>query len=223
MLGAAQAKVTLEDSMTVGYSGDFNWPLQDVIKVDALVVDATYGNPNSADRCSQAAVQEALVTLVRDKLRHGPVHLYADIGPCERALLILGMSDVLEGAPTIASKRVCDVAEVSRAHGRPLPVLLSDRSEVAVAAIRGGHYLRVWGLSDEGFFDGLYDDGVAISLTKYRTGLEPYIEVAENHFRFGLSNHGRFLMEPSSTWRLAAPSLLSQTVIVQANRIVPMC
>ncbi len=85
-LGAAQVKVTFENGISVGYSGDFNWPLDNVIKVDALVVDATYGNPCSRNRCSQEKAQESLAQLVRDKLRRGPIHLMADTGPLERAL-----------------------------------------------------------------------------------------------------------------------------------------
>src|SRR5262249_38014180 len=45
MLGSVQVAVELADNRRLGYSGDFRWPLEDVIEVDALVVDSTYGSP----------------------------------------------------------------------------------------------------------------------------------------------------------------------------------
>jgi len=191
MLGAAQVKVSLEDGMTVGYSGDFSWPLDEIMKVDALVVDATYGNPSSPKRCSQGVVQEALVNLVRAKLRHGPVHLMADTGPVERALLVLAMSDVIEGVPVLGSSRICWYAKVNQTHGRPLPCIIPDGSEKARDALRDGCYLRIWSLNSRLPNDGLYD-GTAIRLTKYRTTHEPFEQIGNDVFHIGFSNHADF-------------------------------
>ena len=47
MLGASQVVVELSDGRRLGYSGDFSWPLDRPIEVNALVVDATYGSPDS--------------------------------------------------------------------------------------------------------------------------------------------------------------------------------
>lgn len=191
MLGAAQVKVTLEDGMEVGYSGDFSWPLDEVMTVDALVVDATYGNPASANRRPQGAVQEALVELVRAKLRHGPIHLMADTGPVERALLVLGMSDVIEGVPVIGNARICWYVRVNQAHGLPLPGVVPDGSVDAQRAMRDGYYLRIWSLNSRLPNDGLYD-GAAIRLTKYRTTHEPVEQTAEDVFHVAFSNHADF-------------------------------
>lgn len=192
MLGSVQVKVILDDGVTVGYSGDFGWPLDKIMKVDALVVDATYGDPSSKDRCSQEQVQEVFVDLVRKKLRLGPVHLMANTGPLERALELLMMSDTLEGVPTIGKKRACASAEVNRKHGRFVPSLLRDGTDEAQVAIKGGSYVQVWSLNSSLPYDGMYE-GTKIYLTKYRTGMEPYEESPENVFRVGLSNHADFL------------------------------
>ncbi len=191
MLGAAQVKVTLEDGMAVGYSGDFSWPLDDVIKVDALVVDATYGDPDSGEYCSQAVVQESLVRLVRNKLRHGAVHLMADTGPLERGLLALNMSDVLHGVPVIGNSRTVWHTQVNRRHSLPMPHVLRDDTAEARQAMRDGSYLRIWSLHSQLPNDGLYD-GAVIRLTKYRTGLEPFEVVGKDVFNVGFSNHADF-------------------------------
>jgi putative mRNA 3-end processing factor len=190
-LGAAQVKVTLKNGSTVGYSGDFNWPLNDVIKVDALVVDATYGNPASQASCPQEKVQEALVDLVRRKLRHGPVHMMADTGPAERAMLVLAMADIVEDIPVIGNKRTCWYAQVNGEYRRPMPNMLCDELKQAHAAMRDGPYLRVWSLHSRLPNDGLYE-GVVIRLTKYRTTVEPVEQVGDDVFHIGFSNHADF-------------------------------
>lgn len=190
-LGAAQVKVTLENGMTVGYSGDFNWPLKEVIKVDGLVLDATYGNPSSRKRSPQHTVQEALVDFVRKKLRRGPVHLMADTGPLERALMVLSISDVLDGVPVIGNKRACWYAQVHGEYNWPMPMLVCDELRQALTVMRTDSYLRIWGLNSALPNDGLYD-GTVVRLTKYRTTREPIVQIQEDVFHAGFSNHADF-------------------------------
>jgi putative mRNA 3-end processing factor len=47
MLGSCQVMVERADGLRVGYSGDFQWPMRRPIEVDVLVVDSTYGSPDS--------------------------------------------------------------------------------------------------------------------------------------------------------------------------------
>src|SRR6516225_1860497 len=47
MLGAVQVALETPDGRRLGYSGDFHWPIDDVIEVDELVVDSTYGSEDS--------------------------------------------------------------------------------------------------------------------------------------------------------------------------------
>lgn len=190
-LGAAQVKVTLPTGVSIGYSGDFNWPLDNVIKVDALVVDATYGNPSSGKRCSQEIAQEALVDLVRKQLRNGPVHLMGDTGPLERGLLALNMSGVIDGIPMIGNKRTHWFAKVHQEFRQPMPKILLDDSKAALTALRNPPYVRIWSLHGRLPNDGLYD-GTAICLTKYRTTVEPYERISEDVFHVGFSNHADF-------------------------------
>src|SRR5450759_3536193 len=53
MLGSVQVQVELADGRRVGYSGDFQWPLDDVIRVDELILDSTYGSAESLRHYSQ--------------------------------------------------------------------------------------------------------------------------------------------------------------------------
>ena len=215
-LGAAQVKVTLEDGISLGYSGDFNWPLAEVIKVDALVVDATYGNPSSRSRCSQETAQEALVDLVRGKLRSGPIHVMADTGPLERALLVLHLADVIAGVPIIASRRTCWYSNIHREFRLPIPDILHDETKEALAVMRTGPYVRLWSLHSRLPNDGLYD-GIVIRLTKYRTTDEPIEQTAEDVFHVGFSNHADFAGTMEYVQATGASFVVTDNLRGQAN------
>ena len=71
ILGSCQVAVDQRVGRRVGYSGDFGWPLDDVIEVDELVVDSTYGSPRSVRRYTQAEAEVSLMEVVFQRLRHG--------------------------------------------------------------------------------------------------------------------------------------------------------
>ena len=77
MLGACQVALELESGLRIGYSGDFSWPLDSVIEVDELVVDSTYGSPESIRQYTQDEAEQCLIGLVCERLRHGSVHVNA--------------------------------------------------------------------------------------------------------------------------------------------------
>ena len=89
MLGSCQVALELPDGYRIGYSGDFGWPLQEVIKVDELVLDSTYGGPRSIRRYTQGEAEECFVNLACERLHYGPLHISAYRGTVERVLHLL--------------------------------------------------------------------------------------------------------------------------------------
>jgi putative mRNA 3-end processing factor len=85
MLGSAQV-LTETNAGRLGYSGDFAWPIDEVIQVDALVVDSTYGNPEKVREYDQARAESRFLELVLDELKRGRIHLVAHRGTLHRAL-----------------------------------------------------------------------------------------------------------------------------------------
>ena len=191
MLGAAQVRVTLHDGSTVGYSGDFSWPLDDVIQVDGLVVDATYGKPSRRTSYSQQQVQEEFCELVMRSLKVGPVHLMADTGPAERALQLLMIEDIIGSTQVVGSRRAQVSTLVHCRHGYQLPNVLVEGTVEATEALQHGHYVRLWGLHSREINDGLYP-GTVIRLTKFWTGDEPVQRIADRNYVVGFSNHADF-------------------------------
>lgn len=191
MIGAAQVKVTLDGGVTLGYSGDFGWPLENVIQVDGLVVDATYGKPSLRGDYSQQRVQEAFCELVIESLTEGPVHLLADTGPAERGLQLLMMQDVIGTTRVVGSERSGVSAAVHRRYGYQLPDILVEGSAAATDALRDGHYVRLWSLHSREINDGL-SPGTVIRLTKFGAGNEPIRCHGEGSYTVGFSNHADF-------------------------------
>lgn len=192
MLGAVQVAVQLGNGMKLGYSGDFSWPLDSVIKVDGLVIDATYGKPNSDKAYTQEDAEGAFIDLVRRSLQNGPVHIMADIGPAERSLLALTLAEVLEGLPVIGDKYFCRCVAVYRQNRYPLLEVTQADSAAAKTAMteHGARFVRYWGLHGKLPNDGFYD-GTVVRLTKYRTQ-EPVEKIEEMLYTVGFSNHADF-------------------------------
>lgn len=190
MLGACQAIVVLEDGIRVGYSGDFSWPLDRPIAVDALVLDATYGSPELPRRYNQVSADRALAELINDSLARGPVQLLGNSGVVERALMVIRAADVAEDVPIVGNARLCAAVDVHIEHKWPLPRLIDVDKEEGHRAIREGRYIRCWQLSEGGRIEGIVE-GTTISLTKYRAH-DVVVEFAESNFRVGMSNHADY-------------------------------
>jgi putative mRNA 3-end processing factor len=188
MLGAVQVSVQLRDGMRVGYSGDFQWPLDHVIQVDALVVDATYGSPENVRQFSQGEVEERFLELVIQQLHFGPVHILAHKGTLQRGLQVLS-SDV--DCPMIGSARLCAEADLYRRFGYPIQELLQDDSQSAGEAMQSSRYIRFFGTGDR---KPVEHAGLVIKLSGYFTKPdEPVIEYSHRAYGVALSNHADFL------------------------------
>lgn len=179
MLGAVQVEVEMPDGTRVGYSGDFAWPLEEPIQVDALVVDSTYGSPASLRQYSQDEAEYRLLALIESRVRVGPVHVFANRGTLQRALQILAGNVV---CPLVGSKRLQREAEIYRRHGYAIDELRYDCEEAV--------YIRFYGRGDKKPVDPV---GTTISLSAFMASpLDPVLEYSERAFRVALSNHADF-------------------------------
>lgn len=188
MLGAVQVGVTLANGVRVAYSGDFNWPLDDVVKTDVLVVDSTYGSPDRIRRYTQSDVDGRLIELVIKQLGQGPVHIKAHRGTLERALVLL---DEATNVPFLATQKLCREIDVYRIFGYQIRPILDVSSEEAKQSLADGQYMRLYGLGEGDLF-GL-EDGTAISLSAYMSSLEdPVLQFSLRSFRVAMTCHADF-------------------------------
>ena len=112
MLGCCQVAVVTSDGLRLGYSGDFQWPWDKVIEVEELVVDSTYGSPDSVRNYTQGECRSPTLELVRQRLARGPVHIYAHRGTMQRALQLLTRRSTPQLLRVATRKRGRDLPDV---------------------------------------------------------------------------------------------------------------
>jgi putative mRNA 3-end processing factor len=189
MLGSVQVAVQLANGMRLGYSGDFRWPLEEVIEVDALVIDSTYGSPERKREYTQEEAEERFLNLVHGRVKLGPVFIKAHRGTIQRALQILtGQVD----CPIIGSARLCNEVEVYRQHGYGIGAVCLNTSEEGRTHLRSGRFIRFYGTGDE--FPVQIAKGSTITLSAYMSRPDdPVMEYSDIAFSVALSNHADFV------------------------------
>lgn len=188
MLGAVQTVVEHESGVRLGYSGDFSWPQDETIKVDALVVDSSYGDPSRVKQYTQAEAEEKFVSLVKRSLRQGPVELIAHRGTAQRALQIL--NGHIE-CPILSSKACHKETAVYSSFGYCLsPMLVADSTQGNDARKNGSH-LRVYTHRDKKPTDGPI--GTRIVLSAFMSAVdEPIAVYSDRSFRVAMTDHADF-------------------------------
>ena len=188
MLGSAQVEVALPNGVRCGYSGDFAWPLEDVIEVEELVLDSTYGSPDSVRRFTQEEANNRFVDLVVDRIRSGPVMILAHRGTLQRAISCL--DDEIED-PIIASPRLCNELKVYQQHGYSLTKVLSTSAEESRLILAEGRYIRLYETRDRRPTD--IGEATSITLSAYMSRLDdPVVEYSEKAFCIALSDHADY-------------------------------
>lgn len=189
MLGAVQVVVETAGGARLGYSGDFSWPLEqrNVINCDALVVDSTYGSPESIRRYSQDEAEARFLELVLSKVRMGPIHIRSHRGTIQRALQIIGENVQV---PVLCSDHLCKEVAVYQRFGSVLVEPMAISSAAAKAALAERRYVRLYGKGDRVLVD---PHGVSIVLSAFGLrGDNPVLEHSERSYRVAMSNHADF-------------------------------
>ena len=189
MLGASQVAVDLPNGLRVGYSGDFGWPLNEVIAVDEVVVDSTYGSLDSVRRYTQEEAEQCLVGLVCERLRHGSVHVNAHRGTIERVLHLLGGN---VAAPIVASSRLIREAHVYREHGFAAEDLVPLESREGRLAIEERAYVRLYSKGDGCGSERI--EGTTVTISAYMADRNhPLVTYSDRAYKVALSNHADFI------------------------------
>ena len=188
MLGSCQVALTLRDGRRVGYSGDFGWPLEDVIEVEELVVDSTYGTPRSVREYTQGEAEGCLASIVRARLRHGSVHVRAHRGTIERVLQVLG-DDV--GVPIVGSQRLIEEVGVYQAYGFGVGEVVCVDADEGRRAVADRSYVRLYSKGD-GFRNEMIEGTTVVCSAFMVDGSRPVREFSDRAYSVALSNHADF-------------------------------
>ena len=188
MLGAVQVALETPDGRRLGYSGDFHWPIDDVIQVDELVIDGTYGTEASIREYSQEQAKTRFLQLVYEKLRKGSVHVTAHRGTVQRALQVLSGNI---GVPVIASVRMCREVAVYQQFGCAVGDLMMAASLEGQEVLKGTRYVRLYSKGDRTPVD--LKEGAKIVLSAFMNNTnDPVIEYSDRGYSVALSDHADF-------------------------------
>jgi putative mRNA 3-end processing factor len=134
MLGSVQVKVTCADGYRVGYSSDFFWPIDDVIEVDELIVDATYGDPLRTRKYTQQCADEQLINrIVANTKARKPTAIIGHNGRLHYAMHLAGH---FIDCPVLCSPKVHPLVDVYRQHGFNMPDVLCTDGSDAISILR---------------------------------------------------------------------------------------
>lgn len=190
LLGGVQVHVEdLKTGTRLGYSSDFNWPIASIIKVDELVVDATYGSPRDVRKFTQGQAEDAFIQLVRRALTEGPVHITALPGPAERSLKALAAAGVSKQFPIVGSEDLCRNMRVWNECGYTSPRVLQIGTKAAEREVRNNKYIRYWGYGIGQPNDVV--DGISI-LLRTQDYSKPVKRQGLREYSVGLTNHADF-------------------------------
>ena len=188
MLGSSQVALELPSGTQCGYSGDFGWPLDQVIQVEQLVVDSTYGNPGSVRQYSQDEAEARLLEVVCERLRYGSVHIKAHRATIERVLHVISGN---VGVPLLGSARLRREIRVYQDHGFAVGDLYAVDSDMGRQAIRARSFVRLYSKGD-GYGNEL-PEGTTIECSAFMVPAdEPLLRFSSRAYRVALSNHADF-------------------------------
>ena len=188
MLGAVQVALETPTGRRIGYSGDFHWPVDDVIQVDELVIDGTYGSEASIREYSQEQAETSVLQLVYEKLGKGSVHIRAHRGTVQRALQVLTGNI---GVPLIASARLCREVAVYQQFGCAVGDLMLATSPEGREVLKGTKYVRFYSKGDRDPVDLKEGTKIVLSAFMNKTS-DPVIEYSDRGYSVALSNHADF-------------------------------
>ena len=188
MLGAVQVALVTPDGCRLGYSGDFHWPVDDVIQVDELIIDSTYGSETSIREYSQEQAETRFLQLVYEKLRKGSVHVKGWRGTIQRALQILSGNI---GVPLIASARLCGDVAVYQQFGSAVGDLTLATSPTGQDVLKETKYIRFYSKGDRPPVE--LKEGVMIILSAFMNkSNDPVMKYSDRVYSVALTDHADF-------------------------------
>ncbi len=186
ILGSAQVLVEDDEGTRVLYTSDFRVPKTSIVEADALVIEATYGNPGRT-RPFERTVEDALISLVEQGLKQGPVCVFGYHGKLQEVMQILHSAGVR--APFITPEKVFHVSKVCERHGMRLGRYLLSIDERARSTVeRREPHVAFYHMGSKRYVG---KDALRIYVSGWEFG-SPCRKIAENEYIVALSDHSDF-------------------------------
>jgi putative mRNA 3-end processing factor len=135
ILGTAQVLVKDAEGTRILYTSDFRIRDTPVIEADAVVIEATYGNPSRVRKFDDN-IEDVFVSLVETGLKQGSVFVFSYHGKLQETMQILHEAGVR--VPFVMPEKVFHVSKICERYGMRLGRLLLSTSEQGKAVLDDG-------------------------------------------------------------------------------------
>jgi putative mRNA 3-end processing factor len=218
MVGSAQVQVILPDGSTAGYSSDFRYPLEKVIKVDTLVIDSNCGSIEDIESYSEYETIEKFLELIIDSIRKGPIQLTAHRGTIHRALDILSYElDI----PIIAADQLVQESQIYRKYGYIVPEIIPYGSDDYKEVIKSNNYILIRShyrqnpsISNQ--------KSTFINLRRHHNKKNPIIKTEKNSYAVAFSDHSNLEETIAYVKQTSATKVITDNCLRQGDRRRPI-
>lgn len=188
MLGSVQVCVRYNCGLTCGYSSDFSWPLNNIIEVDKLVIDSTYGSPDSNKNYTQDTVRSKFLELIIERIKFGPILMTAHRGTLQRTLCYL---DGELKSPIIVSNKLYKELNIYKKYGYNIDNFYIDGSQEANDAMSHSNYIRIKDTTEPKLSDKLCNTTITLSAFMAQKD-DPILQYTESSYSVAFSDHADF-------------------------------
>jgi putative mRNA 3-end processing factor len=186
ILGAAQVLVEDAEGTRVLYTSDFKLPKTPIIKADVLVIEATYGNPMQV-RPFEKVVEHALISLVEQGLKKGPIYIFGYHGKLQEVMQILRNAKL--EAPFIVPTKVFLISKIYEKHGIRLgKYTLYSEDEAQSMLRKKDPYIAFYHMNSRRYVG---KDSLRIFVSGWEFS-SPRRQISDNEHIIALSDHSDF-------------------------------
>ena len=190
ILGSIQVLYTLENGISIAYTGDFKDPGSgtEIPESDIIITEATYGSPDYV-RPFKDIVEELLADLVTQLLSRGPLIIKAYYGKQQEVMDILRNYGI--EAPFVADNKVYRISKIAEKYGLRIGDILLKGTAEAEEIARQGWYIYFTHTTSRDLLNNAYGYKYTIlRLTGWEKNL--YRAIDQNTYVFAFSGHSDF-------------------------------
>lgn len=192
MIGSVQVAIEYSNGDCIGYSGDFSAKaINNPIDVDYLLVDSTYGHPDSIRNFTQDEANQILINLIGDNYIRAPIYLKANMGTLQKTLSKI--NNAFPFLPILISKKEMEIFNIYNRNGYSLSNLHIDNpfKEDIIDIKDENKYIKIYSNKNELPSDT--SDHISIKLSSiFHRNSGILTTHSDNHFTVSISEHADF-------------------------------
>jgi len=192
MIGSVQVAIEYTNGDCIGYSGDFSaHAINNPINVDYLLVDSTYGHPESVRNFTQDEANQVLIDLIGDNFRQAPIYLKANMGTLQKSLSKI--NNAFHFLPILMTNKELELFNIYNKNGYALTNLHIDNpfKEDIIDIKDEKKYIKIY--SDRSELPSDTSDHISIKLSSiFHRNFGILTTHSDNHYTVSISEHADF-------------------------------